>query len=309
MPLFGRRKPPPAPPAPADPELVPLDVEQAARLRRLVHDELAHRGVESHIFSDHLQTADHEIGLHNLARTIAEEEPARWPQVVAHHLDLMLEPTGSEDLSDDDLQRRVYLRLLQDGPELRSMFPRALHPAPELTVVLCIDYPERVAMVDQSFYEARGGLERWWGAGLANLRDLLDTEDLERFAVGEGDSPLPRFDIVQSDSVYTASLALVLPELLARHSQHDLGRGVLVAVPDRKTILFRVVEGAEALPAIGEMARVAHAGYASAAGALSPHVYLVDAAGWHQLTQTEGDRISILLGDESVRAFDLHDQG
>lgn len=309
MPLFGRRKKqPPTPVAPTDPDLAPLDVEQAARLRRLVHDDLAGRGIESEILTDHLRTADHTFGLKNLSRTVAAEDAAAWPGLVAHHLDLMLDPTGSEELALDELGRRVLARLVPDVPEMREAFPDAFHPTADLMLALCIDHPDRIETVPQTFYEERGGLQRWWATGFANLRTLVEEVDLEHVVVGE-QSEVPRFDIVEGDSVYVASLAAVLPELLARHSQVSLGRGVLVAVPDRTRVLFRVVDGAEALPAIGEIAKLTAAAYASSAGPLSPHVYLVDPRGWHQLTEIEGDTIRVLLGPEAVDAFDLDDRG
>jgi hypothetical protein len=311
VPLFGRRKkkqPEPREPLPADAELTPLDVDQAAYLRRLVRDGLGRRGIEGEVFPGHVVTADHQLGLHNLAKTVAPEDPGAWPAMVDHHLELMLTPSGADEMSEEHLRHAVHARLAQDGPELREMFPDAREIAPGLLLVLCIDYPERVATVAQSFYEERGGLAQWWVIGMGNLRRLLATEHLDRYAMGQ-DSPLPRFDIVESESVYTASLAAVLPDLLAHNGQADLGRGVLVAVPDRKRIILRVVEGAEALPAIGEMAKVAHAAHAGSAGPLSPHVFLVDARGWHQLTSIQDTTISVLLGEESVRAFDLDDRG
>ena len=62
-------------------------------------------------------------------------------------------------------------------------------------------------------------------------------------------------------------------------------------------------------PAIAEIAKVTQAAHSSSAGPLSPHVYLVDDEGWHQLTRIEEGTISIMLGRESVRAFDLDDRG
>jgi len=310
VPLFGRwrKKREPREPVPADDALVPLDVEQAARLRQLVRDDLGRRGLEGEVFADHVVTADHQLGLHNLALTVAPEDPGAWPRLVTHHLDLMLEPAGEDEMSDDHLRRSVIVRLAQDAPELREIFPDVREVAPGLVLVLCIDYPERVATVAQSFYESRGGLARWWVIGLGNLRRQLETEHIDRYAMGE-DSPMPRFDVLEGDSVYVASLAAVLPDVLALNGESDGGRGVLVAVPDRKRLVLRVVEGPETLPAIAEIAKVTQAAHSSSAGPLSPHVYLVDDEGWHQLTRIEEGTISIMLGRESVRAFDLDDRG
>ena len=153
--------------------------------------------------------------------------------------------------------------------------------------VPCVDLPEKVAVAAEQFYEERGGFDRWWQIGLDNLQQLLWDEPLEHFPVGL-DSELPQFQVVRGESVMVASFALFLTELLAGLGEPDLGRGVLVAVPERRQVLYRVVRGAEALPAVGEMAIVARSVHRSTAGALSPHVFLVDGEGWHQLHLERG---------------------
>jgi hypothetical protein len=170
--------------------------------------------------------------------------------------------------------------------------------------VPCVDLPDKVAIAQESFYEERGGFDRWWEIGLDNLQELLWVEPLEHFPVGL-DSDLPQFQVVRGESVMVASFALFLTELLARLGETDLGLGVLVAVPERHQVLYRIVRGAEALPAVGEMAIIAGSVHRTTAGSLSPHVFLVDDQGWHQLTQIEGTTVEVVIGDEAAAAFEI----
>ena len=290
---------------PADPDLPALDLDQAARLRALAHAELTGRGLETLVHPDHLTVDGHAFGLHNLSVLVAEEDPGSWPEKVRRHFDLMLESDGPQyGLSDAELEAAVHVRLVQPAPEVRSMFSRFGGRVPGLMVVPCVDLPEKVAFPPETFYEERGGFDRWWSLGFDNLASTLWESELEHQVVGLED-PVPRHDIVTGDSVFTASFALLLPQLLARFGQADLGRGVLVTIPERKGMAFRVIDGAEALPAIGELAKLALPAYRTGGGALSPHVFLVNENGWHQLTQIEDDVIKIMINEEAAPAFDL----
>lgn len=309
MSLFGRRKkvPPAVVRPPSDPDLTPLDVDQAARVRALAHADLTGRGLETMVHPGHLTVDGHTFGLSNLAANLATwEDPAAWPGVVRRHFDLMLETQDDPQygLTDEELATAVYVRLMLEGPELASMFSSYGRRVPGLMAVPCVDLPEKVAIPPESFYEERGGFDHWWGIGLDNLQELLWEEPLEHFPVGL-DADLPQFHVVRGESVMVASFALFLTQLLARLGEPDLGRGVLVAVPERKQVLYRVVRGAEALPAVGEMAIVAGSVHRSTAGALSPHVFLVTDAGWHQLTQLEDQAIKVMIGEEAAAAFEI----
>ena len=305
---FGRKKARnPAPRPPADPDLTPLDVDQAARLRALAHADLTGRGLETMVHPDHLTAAGYTFGLSNLAANLATwEDPADWPDAVRRHFDLMLatEVDPQHGLTDDQLEAAVHVRLMPDGPELRTMFSRFGDRIPGLLAVPCVDLPTKVAFPPESFYEERGGFDRWWQIGLTNLQDLLWEEPLEHFPIGL-DAELPQFQVIRGESVMVASFALFLPQLLGRLGEVGLGRGVLVAVPERKQVLYRVVRGAEALPAVGEMATIAASVHRTTAGSLSPHVFLVDGDGWHQLTQIEGETIKVMIGDEAAAAFEI----
>jgi hypothetical protein len=308
VPLFGRKKKPgpdPVRPSP-DPDLTPLDVEQASWLRSHVRTRLAERGLEVDVFADHVRAADGtEVGLHGIASRLLDERPARWADLVDRHLALVLDPPErAEDLSRDELDQAVHLRLSPYHPTLAEAWPSAGRIGSDLIATLCVDLPQTVQTPAQAFYEERGGLDHWFGVGTGNLRHVLNHEPLEQ---PDFEPPGPPFRVVLGESVMTASLTLLLDELLARLGTSDVGRGVLVAVPFRHQIAFRVVDGPEALPAVGELARFAVAGHAGSVGSLSPHVYWVHGGRWRQLTSIEDRTVRISIDEDVSAAFGLDD--
>jgi hypothetical protein len=305
VPLFGRRKPRPVAVPPAqDPVLTQLNVDQAAWLRNHVRTRLAERGLEVDVFGGYVRAADGtELGLHNVASQLTEERPSAWGAVVDRHLDLILTPPEhAEDLSRDELDQAVHLRLSVDHPMLADAWPSGTRLGTDLVATLCVDLPQTVQTPAQAFYEERGGLDHWFGVGTGNLRHVLHHEPLEQPRL---EAPGPAFSIVIGESVMTASLVLLLDELLARLGTPDLGRGVLVAVPFRHQIAYRVVDGPDALPVIGRLAQFAADGWAEAAGSLSPHVYWVRDGVWRQLTSIEDKTIRVTLDDDVSAAFGL----
>lgn len=307
MPLFGRKKPRPAAVPPAqDPVLTQLDVDQAAWLRNHVRTRLAERGLEVDVFGDYVRAADGtEIGLHNVASRLADERPKDRARLVDEHLALVLTPPEqAEDLSRDELDEAAHLRLSPYHASLAESWPSAGRIGDELMVTLCVDLPQTVQTPAESFWAERGGLDHWIGVGTGNLRHVLHHEPLEQPTL---EAPGPAFSIVLGDSVMTASLVLLLDELLARLGTPDLGRGVLVAVPFRHQIAYRVVDGPDALPVIGRLAQFAAVGWSEGLGPLSPHVYWVRDGRWRQLTSLEERTIRISIDDDVSAAFGLED--
>jgi hypothetical protein len=291
---------------PQDPVLTQLDVEQAAWLRNHVRTRMAERGLEVDVFGDYVRASDGtEVGLHNVATRLADERPRDRAGLVDQHLALVLTPPEqAEDLSRDELDRAVHLRFSPYHAMLADAWPRATRLGGDLLATLCVDLPQTVQTPAQSFYEERGGLDHWFGVGSGNLRHVLHHEPLEQVAFAP---PGPPFQVLLGQSVMTASLALLLDELLAKLGTPDLGRGVLVAVPFRHQIAYRVVDGPDALPVIGPMAQFAADGWSEGLGPLSPHVYWVRNGRWRQLTSTEDGTIRVSIDDEVSVAFGLGD--
>jgi len=244
-----------------DPEL-PLSVTQAQRLRELVRGAWAHVGREVTVHSDHVVDADGGIfGLWNLAVLVADAPDRKWPGLVGDHIRRLATPNPSvEGLSDAELRAQVVLRLAENAglPDL-SWFPTAPTLAGDLRQVLVLDFPDTVITPHESELAARGDLDEWRAVGRANLWHMMRSERREHEVVGRGDGG--HFDVLIGDSVYTASMAMFLPELLSFVAQTDLGRGIFVAVPFRHQVAFRVVDGPGAAQALPHLFGFAMAGY------------------------------------------------
>jgi hypothetical protein len=87
-----------------------------------------------------------------------------------------------------------------------------------VTRVLAFDLPDTVTMMRDSDVERFGGPAALREAGLANLR-AVPMERTEQVTAEDGVG----FDLVTGKSVYTASLALILPDVLGRLDDAEPG--------------------------------------------------------------------------------------
>lgn len=289
-----------------DPEL-PLSVAQAQRLRELVRVAWARVGREVTVGSDHVVDADGGVfGLWNLAALVAGAPQRKWPRLVDDHIERLSSPQPSvEGLSEGQLRDQLVLRLAEDASLPPAWFPTAPTLAGELRQVLVLDFPDTVMMPNESELAARGDLEEWRAVGRANLWHMMRTEPRDHEVLG-GDGG-GSFDVLMGESVYTASMALFLPELLSFVGKADLGRGVLVALPFRHQVAFRVIDGPEAALGLKDLFGFAMAGYDEGAGPLSPHVFWVRDGRWEQVTSRDEDSIRIDVGPELADALGLTD--
>lgn len=298
MRLFGRRAPEPVPD-----ENLPLDVDRAARLRVLVRQAFAEQGREVVVHADHMEDDEgSRFGLWNLAAVCAEADEADWPELVARHVQGLLNPDDIERVPEAELLVSVHQRII----EAAQMTDETWHPtAPRLgeglLVVLAVDRPEQVATPPESFWDERGGVEHWRKVGLTNLRALLDTVPLKHERITPADG-IGGFDVVMGDSFFSGSLALLLDDVLARFSPgQDTGNGVLVSVPFRHQLAWSVVEpGPQAVQALHNLFGFAAAGFSDAPGPVSPHVYWVRDGRWRQLTRVDEDGFGELALDEEA---------
>ena len=292
---------------------LPLTTDRATRLRSLVRTAFAEAGREVTVYADHV--VDDEgtrFGLWNLAATCNGEPEREWPAIVSRHIQALVAPKPTlETLTDDQLRPMVRSRI-QDRAALPDpgRHPHAAEIGGDLVEVLCVDLPDSVVTPAESEFSGRGALGPWLDTGRANLHaDLLSAElEHERLSPPDG---LGAFEVLMGDSVYTASFALFLPALLARAHRADQGRGVLVALPFRHQVGFRVVdgEGPDLAMALQHLFRFAISGYDEAPGGLSPHVYWVHDGRWQQVTEfDEEGRPGVHVDDDLGRALGL-DQG
>ncbi len=293
-----------------------MSLAQADRLRALVRTVFAEHGREVTVYADHVEDDQGtQFGLWNLAALCHGEVEREWRELVQRHVGALIAPKPTvEDLSDDELRSMVRARLLERGALPRPEWhPHAVELAGQLVEILCVDLPDSVLTPAEVEFSRRGGaLGPWLDAGRANLRAELAATELEheheQVTPGGG---LGGFEVLMADSVYTASFALFLPEMLARAGRADQGRGVLVTLPSRSQVAFRVVDGdgPDHAMAVQHLFRFAMAGYDDAPGGVSPHVYWVHAGSWRQVTGfDEQGRPAIHVDEELGRALGLLDE-
>lgn len=290
-----------------DPEL-PLTITQAKRLRDLVRTASASEGREVRVHSDHVTDADGaEFGLWNLATVVAEAPGRDWPGIVAHHVHLMATPTPSvETMTDDELRGQVVLRLMGRSQVPSEDWFRTAPPlAGDLLQVVVVDTPTMVLTPDERVLAARGDLDEWRAAGRANLWHLMRSEQREHTVLSK--DGVGFFDVLIGDSVFTASMTLLLPELLSLTGHADAGRGVLVAMPFRHQIAFRVIDSPDAAAALHNLFGFAMAGYDEGAGPVSPNVFWVRGAQWQQITTRDANGAAVHVSPELAAALGLPD--
>lgn len=292
-----------------DPDL-PLSVTDAARLRSLVREVFAEAGVEVVVHADHVvDDGGMEFGLWNLALLCVDQPASAWPETVAAHVDNVRRPTPLlTDLSEDELRRSTYLRLVEGTGVPVDWDPSARLIGDALRVALSVDLPTTVMTPDAQQWARIGGSDRWREIGTANLRALLVSDDVVHQVVDTGDEG--RFDVVMGDSFFTASLALLGEELVQRFAPRtDTSRGLLLAVPFRHQVAWRVVDGPEAAVALLHLFRFALGGVTDSPGPLSPHVYWVRGGEWRQLTDLSGESASVIMDPELEALMELPESG
>ena len=283
----------------ADEHLTYFTTAGARDFRSLVRQSFAEVGREVTVYADHVEDhAGAKFGLWNIGALCAGEEPRDWPEIIDDHVRRVTTPTqGLDDLTQDEFHEGLYLRLVEAAslPEPEAL-GYAREVAPGLLEVLSVDLPDTVVTPPEDDLAARGPLEELKARGRENLRSLLTAEDVASQTVDPVDGG--RFTVVIGEPFFTASLALLLPEAVERFSgENDQGRGILVAVPNRHSLLYRVVDGSDTALALHHMFQTAIRGFGEQAGPLSANVYWVRNHRWVQVTSTDGDKPQVFLGD------------
>jgi len=272
MGLFGRKKSVEDQP---DPYLDLLTIRDADRLRSIARTVLAENGFEAQVFGDHLAIEDgRTVGLGNLTRKVLDARPSEWDRIVRMHLLPLLTP--AEDPTGDELLTRIVARLHDvsagsGDPRLTYDYAPAWQPG--VAEILVVDLPDHVSMLGDGSVRDLAPLGPWYDRARRNLfRELTETAEV-RVETVEHDGH--RLRCAFSESVYTASGALLLPEVLSYWEPAvDLRDGVLFAVPFRNQLAFvacsdavDVMDGLQLLPAFAAQ------GYSDGVGPVSPFVY------------------------------------
>jgi hypothetical protein len=285
-------------PPQADEHLTYFTVAQAAEFRRLVATSFADVGRDVDVYPDRIEDrGGTTIGLWNIGALCAGADVREWPELVDDHVRLVTAPARSfADVSQAELESGLYLRLVETGsvPEPDTL-GHARVVAPGLLEVLSVDLGEFVAIPSRQELTVRGTIGELIARGRDNLRALLADGGVRAEIVGEG--ARGRFTAVTGESLFTASLALLLPETVERLTgEDDWGRGVLVAVPFRHQLLYRSIDGPNAAHALQPMLRAACRGFYAEPGRLSPDVFWVRNRQWIQVTTSEGGKPRVLRG-------------
>ena len=306
MALFRRRKAD----EPRDEALTFMGESQAATLRTLVREVFAEGGREVTVYADHVvDDSGGQFGLWNLAALCAPEPQSKWRRLVEGHVQrITAAQPDLDELSDEDFLSSLYLRLVEANslPD-RGFYPYARDIGDHLVELLSVDLPEMITTPPEEALARRGEIHRLKAAGLANLRTVLDqpsvgVQTIE--ALGSG-----QFTVATGESFFTASLSLILPEAIERFTEErDLGRGVLLVIPFRHQLAYRVIDGNDCAVALNNLFRWAMLGFGDAPGPLSPHVYWVRGGEWVQVTSFDEDgRPCVDVSEELAEALELKD--
>lgn len=271
-------------------------VEQADEFRRLVAGSFAAVGRDVDVHPDRIvDRSGATIGLWNIAALCVRADEADWPQLIDEHVRLVATPSREfSEVTEPELGAGLSLRLVDAAsvPDPDALgYARTV--APGLLEVLAVDLGDAVATPSREELAGRGTVSGLVALGRANLRALLDSDSLRSGRVGENGT----FTVVRGESLFTASLALLLPETMQRFSgDDDWGPGVLVAVPTRHELLYRPIDGADARVALQRMLEAAFLGFREEVGSLSPDVYWVRKQKWVQVSSSSGGKPRVLRG-------------
>lgn len=291
-------------PEPMDEHLAYFTSLEASEFRRLVESSFAKAGRDVTIRGGQIEDRTGTVfGLGNIAALCRGVARPEWQGVIDDHVArVTTPPRGFADLSEDELRAGLYLRLAaSESLPVPDTLRYARQVAPGLLEVLSVDLPEAVVPLRAGDAAAPGSLSTLITLGYGNLRALLEADDVAGEAVTEGRGV--SFIRVTGDSFFTASLALVPRETVLRFSgEDDWGRGVLVAVPHRQELLYRVVDGRSTAATLHAMFAAARRGFEEGSWPLSPNVYHVRDRRWAPVTAVEDGKARVLVRGEHYPA-------
>ena len=283
-----------------DEHLTFFTLVEAREFRRLVASAFSRVGYDVTIYPDRVESRDGTtFGLPNIAALCAGVDRVEWDDLVGRHVESVTTPPRTlGELAADEIRAGLYLRLVDAASVSEPGYARQVVPG--LLEVLAVDLPESVVTLSKDDVSGLGSLAELLERGRANLHALVAGEvSLGAVADGRG-----TFTAVTDRSFFTASLALVLSDAVERISgERDQGRGILVAVPHRHQLLYRVIDAPSATSALRDMFGAARWAFHDASGPLSPNVYWVRNRRWSQVTSVDGGKPRVWLRGEFAGAI------
>ena len=298
MALF--RKKPAAEPALPDEALPFFTHDQANRFRGVLAAGFAEQGLEVEIRLDHLvDSRGRRFGLYNPATACFNDERGEqaWGELTRDHVRRILaamdRPGEVELQSSEAVRAHVFPRLV----DVLSLAPLSVGYSVEfcdgVVEVLNLDLPDSVLTLNDDHVAQHGGRPGLRAAGIRNLLGVLPGLEVELMSGGEA-SQL----VVVSDSMFTASTVLVMPELLARIGVGSSEHGVLVCMPFRHQVGVHEIRDASVVPSLDAMVRFARSGYEEGAGPVTPHIFWWRAGSFEQLTHSQNGGIAVHVGPD-----------
>jgi hypothetical protein len=168
------------------------------------------------------------------------------------------------DAPDEELFAHTYLRLVEGFRPEPGWWRYALETVPGTLEVVVLDLPELMVTFNDEEV-ARRGHDRLRAAGLRNLaRERPAAQVVDGVHVLTG-------------SDYTASTALVLPEMIAGVSgETEFPHGVLVSVPERQVLTYHVPRDESLHVALQTMINITLGEFDEGHKPISRHVYWWD---------------------------------
>jgi hypothetical protein len=247
-----------------------------ARLAMLLNDTLGRRRLPWRADSSVVVTTDAEgtairSSVGPLARRTAGMDLDAWPAAVVEFV-AQLGPSHERDQICADVtevRNRLKLRLYPDDHLHGTDFDPVAQPfAESLVAMLAIDLPSSVGTVHRDDLDVWGIDENEaWELAYDNL--ISDpVPRTERLRVGRGANAV-RVTAWRGDSFFTASRLIDLEDLVGPIGPN----GMLVAAPNRHSILTHPVDDGDVLHAVQHLIPVVRGLHRQGPGALSAHLY------------------------------------
>ncbi|WP_332601586.1 hypothetical protein [Arthrobacter sp. S2(2024)] len=274
-----------------DPHRTFLTLSAANSFRAITREVFAEMGLEVQMQPGHaVDDSGREFGFWNVAAACHDEPQSAWRSLISAHLQRVLgsfdAPDPFEILSAADVSGRAFARLCDEAniPTLDGYPHREF--APGIVEMLALDLPDTVAIFNHKNTSKFGGWEGLRIQGITNLR-RMEVEQLETIPAPGGGS----FTALLGESVYTASQALLLPELASELTGKRIREnlGWLMSVPNRHQLVWHIIEDDTVVGAVSGMARFAAMGYSDSPGPVSPHVFWWNGTSYEQLTHVSNN--------------------
>lgn len=272
--------------------------DQAQRFRALVRAAFAEAGVEATVYADYAEDASgRKFGLGNLAAVCHGDGRGEraWRKIVHSHVRTIVSgmdrQSPFETMPPSDIFAATYLRLMPAKDVLPNM-SYARPVATDLAEVLNLDLPSTVAYFTDDRVSGLG-YDALREAGLGNL-SAVPIDEHKTLEHNGG-----TVEVMLGESMFTASLLLVLEHVLGRYGlTADPDLGVFAGVPNRHQLDFHVVADARAIPSLSTLAAFTAAGYRDSAGVVSPNVYWWRPSGLSRISTLTPDGPRIEVGAE-----------